>query len=357
MIVPLALLALSRAEEVLAKDAASMQMLTDRWVDQIFSHALKAWPLHHADLDSTTFGQSRSLAIPKTRLMTPNSPAFRGTHLPRNQGRSAAVPAEARASRAAAAAEAEANVEDESPRHWLPRAAALTRRGALLGAAAATVVASWAQSPPSARAAATAVAPAPAPPNDVIPMRDVKYKSFSLQAPMGYDELPEAPQTLPGVFLLLVNSGGGLPGNTIALFKSPIASIDLERYKSKSKEPVSMTDIGSAEEVGNAVVEVEKGELISAVERKDASGQLFYQLDYKRNILGLQRHVLVSLTLTNGVFYTLVVDMDQKVYDEGEEGNALRRAASSLVTNQPDLPATPAKGAEKKAPESKKGAR
>ena len=57
---------------------------------------------------------------------------------------------------------------------------------------------------------------------------------------------------------------------------------------------------------------------------------IFQTPHYQKNVLGVTRSVLTSVTIAEGVLYTLTAEVDTKRY-ESEEGEALRRAVASLT--------------------------
>lgn len=234
-----------------------------------------------------------------------------------------------------------------------PTAVALPRRAALAAAMACTLVAPATTTTASAAWAADDDAAPSTPSGGTFTgaTRELDFKTYRLTVPDVYEEVnvplkdPATGVVSPTV-MLLKDTRPGQAGNTISLSKQIIPEGGIK----------SVADIGSAQETGERLVAAEaarkKGvggiggagaSLRSASQRTGAGpGKLlYYTAEYTKSVLSVSRVVLTTLVVADGVLYTLTAEEDQGRFD-GEMGDALRAAVSSLAVVSQSTPAAAA---------------
>jgi hypothetical protein len=294
--------------------ATSVDQLIRRSSDRMFN----GQSFHTADLNDATLQKPSHLAMSSGTQLKSNClgmvrrSTFEGVqHVARAENQ--AMPGKTTA--ATAGQTALGGCEEDMTEQ--PREVLLTRRRAGLAAAQAATTALW--MPKFANAANSKDSPSTA-----SELKKVEFPTFTLQVPSWYEEVDDEGSNAVLKLLDLRSQGAFNSLNTITLYKQALPE----------GGPQSVTDLGSPDDFAAQIIE--KGqrklrpvEMQSADTRKDNNGQLFYQVDYKRNVLGLSRHTLSELTIANGVMYTLSVDVDAKQW--ASEENTLREAISSLM--------------------------
>jgi len=363
LIIPLAFVLQAHIVEVVAIHTGSthesmgklLGKLDDKSDDKLFEWAFKVWPLRgYTRLDSATLGKlstTKFHSTPYTRSPLASNPFLHDALISRSKSRSANIVNEPKLEQLDAPVRTDRCVAEECIRRSLavpaavelvksqaPRVAEtaelsgvelrgaraqqeaqqqqLRRRVVTLGVAAHAAAVAF--RPLSEHARAAEGTPT------TVAMTELNFKNFRLQVPTQFEEADMKSSTL----VLLRDSRPGLAGNTITISKQLVPE----------GGPKSMSDLGPAEDIGAKLVATEKQrgvkgvELQSARAREDSTEQLFYQVDYKKNVFGVPRRVLMSLTVAGGMLYTLTVEVDSKRYDS-EEGDALRRTATSFAVN------------------------
>jgi len=197
--------------------ATAEDMPIDKWVDKLFCRMItsKAWPLHQTNVDVVTLGKPSHVAISRS-----TSVAQRMSH-----GTS-----HARAVRTAVKDLAVESPGGQQQQRFAEHEMLLPRRNTILGTAALAATASvWALwLPRSARAAETAGATA-------VNMKQIDFKSFSLQVPPQYEEADMTNLPAP-VTLQFRDTTGRFSRDSITLFKTPVEDKESLTVKQNDKK-------------------------------------------------------------------------------------------------------------------------
>jgi photosystem II oxygen-evolving enhancer protein 2 len=99
----------------------------------------------------------------------------------------------------------------------------------------------------------------------------------------------------------------------------PLESISLNIYPTERE---SLKDIGTAQEVAETLVKQALsapgalGKLLSAKERTDKDGHLYYSFEFVSKTKSYERHALTTVTITQGKFFTLTTGSSERRWDK-----------------------------------------
>ena len=102
----------------------------------------------------------------------------------------------------------------------------------------------------------------------------------------------------------------------------PLESISLNIYPTERE---SLKDIGTAQEVAETLVKQALsapgalGKLLSAKERTDKDGHLYYSFEFVSKTKSYERHALTTVTITQGKFFTLTTGSSERRWDKMKE--------------------------------------
>ena len=102
----------------------------------------------------------------------------------------------------------------------------------------------------------------------------------------------------------------------------PLESISLNVYPTERE---SLKDIGTAQEVAETLVKQALsapgalGKLLSAKERTDKDGHLYYSFEFVSKTKSYERHALTTVTITQGKFFTLTTGSSERRWDKMKE--------------------------------------
>jgi len=102
----------------------------------------------------------------------------------------------------------------------------------------------------------------------------------------------------------------------------PLESISLNIYPTERE---SLRDIGTANEVAETLVKQALsapgalGKLLSAKERTDKDGHLYYSFEFVSKTKSYERHALTTVTITQGKFFTLTTGSSERRWDKIKE--------------------------------------
>ena len=99
----------------------------------------------------------------------------------------------------------------------------------------------------------------------------------------------------------------------------PLESISLNIYPTERE---SLKDFGTAQEVAETLVKQALsapgalGKLLSAKERTDKDGHLYYSFEFVSKTKSYERHALTTVTITQGKFFTLTTGSSERRWDK-----------------------------------------